>query len=74
MKRPGCLHTEGGFRKDATFVDQHDCDYVDKRNALIDAAERHAFAVVGQDKPMLWSREFMLEMDRLARVARLVRP
>ena len=36
-----CRHTEGSFTRDGqTWVDKHDCAYVDARNRLIPTAER----------------------------------
>lgn len=67
MKRPDCAHPEGQDRKDGRRVDLHDCDYVDQRNKLADAAERHANRIHGVSAPVpgLWNREFFAEMDRL---------
>src|SRR5262249_40968942 len=74
MKNAACKHEERHTRADGAVVDRHDCDYVLARNALIPEAERMASAVTPpNDRPMLWAREFMLAMDRLARQRGLVR-
>jgi hypothetical protein len=57
-----CRHTDGP---------EHDCSYVDARNALIPAAERHAnkFVPISSDSEFAarWTLAFMTEMDRLWR-------
>lgn len=47
--------------------DRHDCQYVKRRNALIQEAEQWATSKAGSNvRDHRWSRLFLAEMDRLA--------
>lgn len=80
MIQNDCRHTEAFTHRHSQTgdvirkVDEHDCEYVDRRNALIPAAERIATVRGPGGKPRLDGALFFAEMDRLAINAGIMKP